>query len=101
LLPVYSNKFITPIEMNKQEFDRYYEEYTTHKTEKSYYRLDEFIPNPAPPNIPLVEVMKKAGALLTNVLNLKTQPYPSIDNIKLLCSSGKFNWKDNQKGTVE
>ena len=38
---------------------------------QNYYKLDTFIRNSAPSNIPISEVLKKAGGLLSVGLNLK------------------------------
>ena len=38
---------------------------------QNYYKLDTFIRNTAPSNIPISEVLKKAGGLLSVGLNLK------------------------------
>jgi hypothetical protein len=41
--------------------------------------LDSFIPNPAPLNVPIHEVLKKAGGLLSNVINLKVMGLPDMN----------------------
>ena len=41
------------------------------QTNQSFYKLDTFIRNIAPSNIPITEVLKKAGGLLTVGLNFK------------------------------
>lgn len=49
-LPIYSHKFITPVEMPKDVFDRFFDEYTNSNS-PNYYKLDYFIKNPAPPQV--------------------------------------------------
>ena len=98
-LPIYSHKFITPVDMPKDAFDKFFEEYSS-SNNPSYYKLDYFIKNPAPPQVPLSEVLKKFGALLNNGLNLKANPHPDINNLKSLKAPGQFCFKDENSGNV-
>lgn len=49
--------------------------------DNNFFKIDSFIDNPAPPQVPIAEVLKKAGGLLTNVLNLKVTPIPDLNNL--------------------
>jgi len=97
-LPIYSHKFITPVDMPKDAFDKFFDEYSN-SNNPNYFKLDYFIKNPAPPQVPLSEVLKKFGALLNNGLNLKANPHPDINNLKALKAPGQFCFK-NEGGTI-
>lgn len=49
----------------------FYNIFRNNQTNQNYYKLDTFIRNIAPSNIPISEVLKKAGGLLSVGLNLK------------------------------
>ena len=63
--------------------------FRNNQTNQSFYKLDTFIRNTAPSHIPITEVLKKAGGLLTVGLNFKAyiiylinrQAYPSLENL--------------------
>ena len=93
-LPIYSHKFISPVDMPKEVFEKFYDEYSN-SNNANYYKLDYFIKNPAPPQVPLSEVMKKFGALLNNGVNVKANPYPDINNLKVLKAPGQFCYKND------
>jgi len=88
-LPIQSNKWIQSVDMPVEAFHKYYDEYTNANNDK-YYRIDDFIKNPAGPNIPLTDVMKKFGALISNGLNFKVISLPSNTNIQTLCCVGQY-----------
>lgn len=60
-------------------FEKNYKEFTQ-TTSNKFYQIDNFIKNPAPSNVPLIEVMKKVGGLLTH-LNFKANATPSMNDI--------------------
>lgn len=97
-LPLYSHKFISPVNIPKDAFDKFYDD-ATNPTSNNFYKLDYFIKNPAPPQIPLSEVMKKFGGLLNNGLNMKATPFPDMNNLKILKAAGQFCFK-NDSGTL-
>ena len=45
--------------------------YRNNTTNANYFKLDTLIRNPAPPSVPMSEVLKKAGGLFSAGLNLK------------------------------
>lgn len=47
-------------------FNKFYEEYSS-QTESNYYKLDNFMPNPASVQTPISDVLKKFGGLLTSL----------------------------------
>lgn len=79
-LPILHNKFIIPVEMPENIFNKFYTEYSN-PNDNNFFKIDSFIDNPAPPQVPIAEVLKKAGGLLTNVLNLKVIPIPDLNNL--------------------
>ena len=91
-LPIQTNKWISQVNMPQQAFDKYYIDYTTVNND-NYFRLDNFIKNPAPPTFPLSEVMKKVGALFTNGLNLKVTLLPSENDIRIVNGVGQYIMK--------
>jgi len=90
--PVAVNKFCSPVDMPTDKFQQFYQEYTTAKNDK-YFRLDNFIKNPAPAHVPLNEVMKKIQALFTNGLNVKANFYPDTSEIKEIYATGNYSYK--------
>lgn len=46
---------------------KFYDDYSSSNA-SNIFKLDSFIKNPAPPQVPLTEMMKKVGALMTNGL---------------------------------
>lgn len=56
---------------------RYMDIYGKFTAGDAFFKLDEFIKYPASSTVPLNDVMKKIGSLLTN-LNLKCIPYPNL-----------------------
>ena len=97
-LPIYSHKFIAPVDMPKNVFEKFFDEYSN-SNNPNYFKIDHFIKNPAPPQVPIAEVMKKFGALLNNGMNLKANPYPDINNLKVLKAPGQFCYK-NEGGNI-
>lgn len=91
-LPLYSHKFMIPVNLPKDAFDKFYDDYSN-PNNQSFYKFDYFIKNPAPPQVPLSEVMKKFGALLNNGLNIKAAPYPDMNSLKILKAAGQFCFK--------
>lgn len=90
--PVTVNKFINSIDMPLPNFTKFWDEYTT-VTNQSYYRIDNFIKNPAPAGVPVTEVMKKVGALLNNGLGLKANGLPDMTNLKEIYAAAQYSFK--------
>lgn len=65
-LPILSHKWIQAVEMASDKFDTYFDDYTTSSNDK-FWRLDNFINNPAPPDVPLGPVLKKFSAMFTSL----------------------------------
>lgn len=78
--------------MPLDSFNKFFSEYTISKNQ-NYFRLDHFIKNPAPKNIPITDVLKKFGALLNSGLNLKGSGYPELNNLKVVYAAGQFTFK--------
>lgn len=55
-LPVTPLHFVAPITLSSQALSSFYQEYT-HSDNPSYFRLDDFLQNPAPENVPLSAVL--------------------------------------------
>eukprot|EP01017_Pseudomicrothorax_dubius_P025065 TRINITY_DN2672_c0_g2_i1.p1 TRINITY_DN2672_c0_g2~~TRINITY_DN2672_c0_g2_i1.p1 ORF type:complete len:717 (+),score=215.11 TRINITY_DN2672_c0_g2_i1:67-2217(+) len=91
-LPITVNKFVTSVELPNEKFESFYEEYTI-SSNRPYYKLDSFVKSPAPPQVPVTEVLKKMGGLLTNCMNLKANPYPNMKDLKMINAAGQFVFK--------
>ena len=87
-LPIWTAKFVTPIEMPPENYEKFYEEYTR-SGNPNYYRLDYYLKNPAPGNVSIGDVLRKLGGLL-NSLNIKACPYPDMQNLTMLKGAGQF-----------
>lgn len=68
-VPITVNKFIQEIEMSDEDFRKYYEEYT-HANNDKYYRIDDFIKNPAPNTVIVEDVLAKLKGMLSKGLGL-------------------------------
>ena len=91
-LPVLANKWISAVDMPQQAFEKYYNEYTT-ANNPNYFRLDNFIKNPAPSNVPVSEVLKRLSSLLAKGLNLKVTNLPSDSDVQIVNGVGQYVMK--------
>lgn len=91
-IPVSLHKFMQHVDLPEEKYHEFYEEFTN-SNRAPYYRIDEFIRNPAPPSVPLTEMMKKVGMLLNNGLNLKASASPDFNNIRVIWASGQYSFK--------
>ncbi|EGR33264.1 hypothetical protein IMG5_057290 [Ichthyophthirius multifiliis] len=96
-LPIFTNKFIQRVEMPQEAFDKFWKNYSSDQA----YKLDCFIPNPAPLNVPIHEVLKKAGGLLSNVVSLKVMGLPDMNRLSLINGVGQFVYKDVENNSVK
>ncbi|KAM3140321.1 hypothetical protein pb186bvf_007481 [Paramecium bursaria] len=99
-LPIYNHKFIVPVDMTYQKFTQFFDDFTNNQTNQSFYKLDTFIRNTAPSHIPITEVLKKAGGLLTVGLNFKAQAYPSLENLQMIWAVGQMVIKPAEQPNV-
>jgi len=91
-LPLLVNKWISPVDMPQQAFEKYYNEYTT-APNPNYFRLDNFIKNPAPSNVPVSEVLKRFAGLLSKGLNLKVSSFPNENEVQIVSGVGQYVMK--------
>lgn len=85
-LPVFIHRFLSPYPIDDRKYMDIYNRFTN---DDAFFKLDDFIKNPAQGNVPMVEVMKRIGSLLTS-LNIKVIPYPSMQNIKALLGTAQL-----------
>ena len=83
--------------MPQEAFDKFWEKYSSDQA----YKLDCYISNPAPLNVPMHQVLKKVVGLLTSVINFKAMALPDINNISLINGVGQFAYSDVESGTVK
>ena len=95
-LPIFVHRFISAYAMDDK---RYMEVYARFTTGDAFFKLDEFIKYPAPPHVPLNDVMRKIGSLLTN-LNFKAMPYPNLQNIRVLLASGQLERSNQESPSI-
>lgn len=95
-LPIFTNKFVRPVEMPLNVFDKYFEDYSS-VTNNNYFKLDVFITNKAPPNVTMTQVLGKISGLASTILGFKVYQLPSNDEIKLLNCIGQFVYKESNK----
>jgi len=101
-LPIFIHKLMKPITMPFDNYENFYREYTV-SNNPLFYKLDEFIPNPAPPGTPLPEVLKRFGQLLNNGLKMNVNTFPSPQQIKKIWCIGNYFYKneaENKEGLV-
>lgn len=73
--------------MLEDTFDKFWTEYSQGSNATSY-KLDAYLPNPAGISVSIHDLLKRAGGLLSSVLNLKVMVLPDINNITLLNAVG-------------
>lgn len=66
--------------MPQDAFDKFWIEYSQ-GTNSTSHKLDAFITNPTQVNVPIHDILKRAGGLLNNVLGLKVMAIPDMNNI--------------------
>ncbi|CAD8166956.1 unnamed protein product [Paramecium octaurelia] len=99
-LPIYTNKFVQPVDMPYDKFTKFFDDFTNNLSNQNYFKLDSFIRNTAPSNIPMSEVLKKAGGLLSVGLNLKAQPFPSLENLQMIWACGQLMIKPPEQNNI-
>lgn len=85
-LPILVHKFMRPHKITADNFEKFYQDFSTTNNE-AIYKLDEFIKNPAGPNVPIADVLKKIAALLNGGMNMNATPSPSPEVIKKIWAS--------------
>lgn len=93
-LPIFLNKFTEPIEMPSDAFDKTWDDITNNRP-ISFQKIDVTIKNPAPPGVPIVEVLKKLANFFANSMNLKV--YPMSDSDMIVRGVGQVNFKPPQQ----
>lgn len=91
-LPIFVHKFLVPHNIPESNFRNFYNEYSA-TTNPSIFKLDEFITNPAPPNVPLSDVLKKFGSLLGGGLHVKANAWPNPQNVKQVWGTAQYCYK--------
>ena len=95
-LPLFLHKFATPYEMDEAKYMQIYRRFTL---QDKYFKLDEFIKNPSADN-DLNVIMKKVGSLLSNVLKMKVNAYPNMQNINIVYGTAQINRKSNEHPVI-
>lgn len=95
-LPIFIHRFLTPYPIDDQKYMQIYNKFTN---EDQYFKLDDFIKNPAQGNVPLNDVMKRIGSLMSS-LNIKAIPYPNINNIKALLGTAQLERANKEQPSI-
>lgn len=91
-LPIFVHKFMQPHNIPEDNYRQFYDEYSSTEN-PSIFKLDEFIPNPAPPNVPLSQVLQKFGSLFGGGLKIKANAWPNSQNIKQVWGTSQYCYK--------
>ncbi|TNV73970.1 hypothetical protein FGO68_gene13707 [Halteria grandinella] len=91
-LPIFLNKFTEPVEMPSDAFSKTWDD-ITHNRPSSFQKIDAFIKNPAPPQVPVTEVLKKVANFFQNSMNLKVFPPEDPTNFWSVKAVGQVNFK--------
>mmetsp|Transcript_2677 Transcript_2677/g.2330 ORF Transcript_2677/g.2330 Transcript_2677/m.2330 type:complete len:86 (-) Transcript_2677:291-548(-) len=75
--------------MPREKFYELFDNFTNADSD-SHFKLDDFIKNPAPPNVPLSAVLKKIGSLLSNGMNFEVSYEPNEDNALSVNCVGQY-----------
>jgi hypothetical protein len=73
-------------------FNKYWDD-ITHNRPSSFQKLDAIIKNPAPPQVPHTEVLKKMMHFFSGSMNLKVYPPEDINNFWVAKAVGEINFK--------
>lgn len=88
-LPIFIHKLVKANQVPLDAYENFYREYTATNS-NVMYKLDEFIPNPAPPSVPMSEVLKKFGQLLSGGIHLNVNVYPNAQQMKKIWATGQY-----------
>ena len=91
-LPIFIHRLIRANQVPHDAYENFYKEYTMSNSD-AIFKLDDFIPNPAPPNVPLSEVLKKFGQLFSGGMHLNVNTYPSPQQMKKIWATGQYFYK--------
>ena len=95
-LPIFIHRFLTPYVIDDKKYMEIYNRFTN---DDAFFKIDDFVKNPAPPSVPLNDVMTKIGSLLSS-LNIKVIPYPNLQNIKALLGTALLERQNTTIQTV-
>lgn len=91
-LPIFLNKFTEPVEMPDDAFTRTWDD-ITHNRPTTFQKIDTLIKNPAPPQVPVQEVLKKVANFFSQSMNLKVFPPTDPTNFWSVRAVGQVNFK--------
>jgi len=96
-IPLTVNKFIKEVEMSDEDFNKFYQEYT-HTESDQYFRIDDFIRNPAPHSVIVENVLAKMKDMLTKGCGLAVT---QCEDNSYLNAAGKYVFrKDGEVSTL-
>ena len=99
-LPIFIHKLIKANNVPFDAYENFYREYTS-TNNNLIYKLDELIANPAPPQVPLPEVLKKFGQLFASGMHLNVNVFPNPQSMKKIWATGQYFYKpDNDQKPV-
>lgn len=87
LIPIFVHNFLTSNILCQSD---YFDTYTKFTLNNDFFKLDEFIRNPAVEQ-PLVAVMKKIGNILKIIMNFYINYYPGESDMKIIYGSATLN----------
>mmetsp|Transcript_20300 Transcript_20300/g.19225 ORF Transcript_20300/g.19225 Transcript_20300/m.19225 type:complete len:203 (+) Transcript_20300:1729-2337(+) len=97
-LPLFLNKFSEPVDMPLDNFNKYWAD-ITHNKPHSFQKIDVILKNPAPPNVPIQEVLKKIINFFQSSMNLKVFQPENLNDFTNVKAVGEMNFKpENQNG---
>ncbi|CAK81492.1 unnamed protein product (macronuclear) [Paramecium tetraurelia] len=99
-LPIYTNKFVQPVDMQHDKFTKFFDDFANNLSNQNYFKLDTFIRNTTPSNILMTEVLRKTGGLLSVGLNLKAQPFPSLESLQMIWACGQLIIKPPEQNNI-
>lgn len=91
-LPIFIHRLIKANQVPQDAYENFYKDYTT-TNNNLIFKLDEFVANPAPPNVPMPEVLKKFGQLLAGGMHLNVNTFPGPQNMKKVWATGQYFYK--------
>lgn len=95
-LPIFIHRFLTPYQIDDRKYMEIYNRFTN---DDNFFKIDDFVKNPAPSTVSMNDVMKKIGSLMSN-LNIKVIPYPSMQNIKALLGTAQLERQNQSTPSV-
>ena len=95
-LPILLNKFVEPVQLTHDKFEEIWHDITEVRPE-TYQKMDTILKNPAPQQIPVMDVLKKMAELFTEYFNFNVLAPQDVNNFTQLRVTGQIVFKGDEQ----